>query len=59
MKDSKNLNIKPKMEVAASKPWEMHIRCPYGENDDPAKSFLPMSGTKRATPHQKTNECDH
>ena len=59
MKDYKNLGIKPKMEVAASEHWEKHIECIEAKNDDPALSFRPMSGTKRATPHQKVNECDH
>lgn len=59
MKDYKNLNIAPKKEVAASQPWEKHFSCIEAENDNPALSFRPMSGSKRATPHQKVNECDH
>jgi hypothetical protein len=59
MKDSKDIGIKPKMEVAASEHWEKQFKCPEGINDDPATSFRPMSGSKRAQPHQKINECDH
>ena len=59
MKDRKDLNIEPKKEVSASQPWEKHFSCEYGENDNPAMSFRPMSGAKRAQPHRKINECDH
>jgi hypothetical protein len=59
MKDRKDLTIMPKMEVSSNEPWEKHFKCEHGENDNPALSFRPMSGSKRAQPHKKVNECDH
>lgn len=42
------------------KQWEMHVNTCYpGDRDLPSASFLPQSGTTRAQPHKKINECDH
>lgn len=59
MKDYKDLKVGQHKGIPSNEHWEVKIQAPSGENDDPAKSFLPMSGAKRAQPHQKVNECDH
>jgi hypothetical protein len=59
MKTNRDLNIKPKVDVRNNEHWEKRFKHEEGENDNPSLSFRPMSGSKRAQPHQKINECDH
>jgi len=59
MKDYKDLKIGEKLGFKSNEHWETKYSCPEGQNELPHASFLPMSGSKRAQPHQKINECDH
>ena len=59
MKDYKDLKIGEKLGANSKEHWQIQYPCPEGNNELPNASFLPMSGAKRAQPHQKVNECDH
>jgi hypothetical protein len=60
MRDYKDLRVGSKLGIKSKDHWQVNVELsPKGENDDPAKSFLPTPGKNRAQPHKKINECDH
>lgn len=60
MKKDKKASVGSNLGANSKSQWEVNIKPSYeGNNDLPSRSFLPMSGSKRAQPHKKVNECDH
>jgi hypothetical protein len=61
-KDSTPMRVNERKGNPGNDHWQIDVGSsvfPKGNDEDPAKAFLPRSPKDRPTPHQKVNECDH
>jgi len=62
MKNAKkipNSHINQKKGVPSDEHWQILLKRPDIDGNDPASAFLPRPAKNRATPHAKINDCDY